>query len=134
MLKQTIFILCAMLMLGCAAKRNSTSVTTIPEPGTREALLPTYRPTGSACLDSVVANMLYAGCSHIASAQSPDGQTNFIGCLSPQPGAQDIFSRGTIIHTLDPMSIPPAAELFCGDPTGVYATWSMPFSELIQDE
>jgi hypothetical protein len=133
MLKQTTFILCALLTFGCAAKRGALT-TAAPEPGTREALLPTYKPTGSACLDSVVANMLYAGCSYIASAQSPDARTNFIGCLESQPGAQDIFSRGTIVHTMDLMAIPPDAEPFCGDPTGVYATWSIPFSELIQDE
>jgi hypothetical protein len=134
MLKHTIFILCAMLICGCAAKRGSTSITTAPEPGTREALLPTYKPTGSACLDSVVANMLYAGCSYIASTQSADGLTNLIGCLRPQPGAQDIFSRGTILHTVDLAGIPPEASPFCGDPTGIYATWSIPFTELIQNE
>jgi len=133
MLKKTVIALCALLTFGCAAKTGNLEMMPVPEAGTREALLPTYKPTGSACLDSIVVNMLYVGCSYMSSAQDEFGIV-YMGCIQPQPGAQDVFSRDTFIRIVDPMQLPPDAEPFCGDPTGVYAMWRVPFSELIRDE
>ena len=132
MLRKTLLVLCAIAIAGCSAKHTSLNMMPVPEPGTREALLPTYKPTGSACLDSISANLLYSGCSELGVATSEDGAI-LMGCLQPQPGAQDVFSRGTFIHATDPTQIPPDAQPFCGDPTGVYAVWAVSFAQLISD-
>jgi len=133
MLKKTAITLCAMLMFGCAAKTGNLEMMPVPEDGTREALLPTYQPTGSACLDSIVVNMLYVGCSFMSTAHDDDGII-YMGCIQPQPGAQDVFSTGTFLRITDPTQLPGGAQPFCGDPTGVYAMWSVPFTELIRDD
>jgi hypothetical protein len=133
MLKKMLLTLCVLFMVGCSAKHQVLDVMPIPQPGTREALLPTYEPTGSACLDSIVVNMLYSGCSDVRIAKSREG-ANLMGCVMPQPGAQDIFSMGTFVHATDTSQIPAGAQPFCGDPTGIYAMWGVPFSELVRDE
>lgn len=127
-------LLISFLSAGCAHRSNGRAVMPVPDPGTREALLPTYKPTGSACLDSISVNMLYAGCSSVRMAQSEDGITIYVGCVQSQPGAQDVFSKSTFIRTLSPNALPEGAEPFCGDPTGIYAMWHVPFSEIIQHE
>ena len=124
----------ALFSMGCAHKTAATqSLMPAPMPGTREALLPTYEPTGSACLDSIVVNMLYMGCSNVQVAATEDGMM-YMGCVSAQPGAQDVFSRGTFIRTVHPDALPDGAQPFCGDPTGIYAMWNVPFSELRRNE
>ena len=122
----------ALFSVGCAHRGPVQNMMPVPEPGTREALLPTYKPTGSVCLDSISANMLYMGCSQIEAVSS--GDTIFVGCAQAQPGAQDVFSQGTFVRILEPEALPDGAEPFCGDPTGVYAMWGMPFSELRRNE
>jgi len=118
--------------VGCAHRGAVQEMMPVPAAGTREALLPTYKPTGSACLDSITANMLYMGCSQIDVISSES--TIFVGCTQAQPGAQDVFSRATFVRIVEQEALPPGAEPFCGDPTGVYAIWKVPFNELRRNE
>lgn len=133
MLKKIVLILCIVVMAGCSAKHNSLNMMPVPHPGTREALLPTFEPTGSACLDSIVVNMLYTGCSEVGFANDESG-ARFMGCISPQPGAQDVYSIATFVYTTQPQQLPQGAQPLCGDTTGVYAVWGVPFLQLVSND
>lgn len=129
-----LLLISVFLSTGCAHTSAERMMMPVPETGTREALLPTFVPTGSPCLDSVVVNMLYSGCSSVQVAQDQQGVLFFMGCVQPQPGAQDAFSRSTFIRTLRPDMLPPESEPFCGDPTGVYAMLNVPFTEIMKND
>jgi len=125
MSKKLVLIFCFFILGGCSAKRHAIKMMPIPEAGTREALLPTYQPSGSPCLDSIIVNLLYAGCSEIGIATDVpptevDEPITFMGCTSPQPGAMDPFSNYTFVRVPHGLIWPENIMPYCGDEQGMY--------------
>ncbi len=76
-------------LTGCAGKQIPVESNLVP---TREALLQTFEPSGSWCLDALVVNFLSHGCSSVVAQQDPAGSV-VIQCAEPQLGATDPFSN-----------------------------------------
>ena len=123
MLRSLLFVFCFFLV-GCAAKKHTSTMMPVPDPGTREALLPQFMPTGSPCLDSIAVNYLYTGCKVAGSIPRDEYEGLLLGCLEPQPGAMDLFSTSTFLFSSNPMLGDPLLDEgipYCADMTGVYA-------------
>ena len=130
MLRNLVVFLCVILS-GCAAKRAHTMP--VPAEGTREALLLDFAPSGSPCLDGIIVNFLHVGCGSVATMHRPEFMGMALGCHQPQPGATDLFSRGTFIYSGNPTMGDPLFESampYCGDNTGVYAVLDASIREL----
>jgi hypothetical protein len=137
MVKKLGLIVCFLLSTGCAAHR--IPMMPVPEFGTREALLPTYEPSGSPCLDSIIINFLYAGCSEAGVASGAvlvefDEPVTYMGCLAPQPGAMDPFSNYTFVRVPEGLVMPPDVFLYCGDQTAMYGYIPVPILSIIEHE
>jgi len=136
MVKNLILLFCFSILSGCSAKRHMVPV---PEAGTREALLPTYQPSGSPCLDSIIVNFLYVGCQEVAVATDApptefDEPTTFMGCTSPQPGAMDPFSNYTFVRVPPGLMWPENIVSYCGDEQAMYGFIPANIHSIIENE
>ena len=92
-MRLSFFIVCLIVCLsGCMAKQVPVESNLAP---TRQELLQTFEPSGSWCLDALVANLLSSGCSEIQS-QNDNGAV-MVRCAAPQLGATDAFSTRAFI-------------------------------------
>jgi len=126
MLRNLLFVFCFFLA-GCAAKKHTLTMMPAPEPGTREALLPQFAPSGSPCLDSIIVNYLYSGCQTVGSIPRDEYEGLLLGCLAPQPGAMDVFSTSTFLFSANPVLEDPLLGEgipYCADVTGLYVVLS----------
>ena len=106
---------------GCAAKQSPIETNLAP---TREELLQTFEPSGSWCLDALVANFLSSGCSSVQSQN--EGVAVQIQCVAPQLGATDAFSNRAFVaiprYVLDSATLQ-NVQLVCLDgQLGVFIT------------
>ena len=137
MVKKLGLTVCLLLFAGCAAHR--IPMMPVPESGTREALLPTYEPSGSPCLDSIIVNFLYVGCNEIGAASDAmsdelDEPIIYMGCLAPQPGAMDPFSNYTFVRVPEGFVMPPDVYLYCGDETAMYGYIPVNLRSIVRHE
>ncbi|HIE83007.1 MAG TPA: hypothetical protein EYQ00_03790 [Dehalococcoidia bacterium] len=139
MVKKLVLVFCFFILSGCSTKRYTVKMAPVPEAGTREALLPTYQPSGSPCLDSIIVNLLYSGCSEIALATDApplgfDEPITFMGCTSPQPGAMDQFSNYTFVRIPHGLMWPEDIMPYCGDEQGMYGYITANIHSIVENE
>ncbi len=118
---------CALISLTACAAKHLEAVTPQYATGSREALLIDYQSSGSPCLDALIVNLSNVGCNEAAAVEVSAGR--MVGCLNPSPGATDLYSNSSFLHTLNP---PQDFMPWCGDHTGIWGIYEGSLQDFLQ--